>query len=189
MTAGLDKNSYAPFEKKMERSLAVLQEHLNAVRAGRANPRVLDRITVEYYGTETPLNQVAGIQVPEPRMITIQPWEASLLPAIEKAILASDLGLTPANDGKIIRLAFPALTEDRRKDLVKQVEKYGEECKIAIRNVRRECLDMVKNKLKSKEISEDQQRAADQDIQKLTDRYTGKVDKMVADKEKDLMEI
>lgn len=189
MAIEITQETYAPYEHKMERSLEVLQENLNAVRAGRANPHVLDRIKVDYYGVETPLNQVANVQVPEPRLITIQPWEPKLLGDIEKAIQMSDLGINPSNDGKMIRLSFPMLTEERRKDLVKQVERYGEDTKVAVRNVRREAMDLFKNYLKKKEISEDQQKVADEKVQKMTDKYVKQIDKIVADKEKDLMAI
>lgn len=189
MSIEITKQTYEPYEHKMEKSIEVLQENLNAIRAGRANPRVLDRIKVDYYSVETPLSQVANVQVPEPRMITIQPWEPKLLADIERAILSSDLGINPSNDGKMIRLTFPMLTEERRKSLVKQVEKYGEETKVAIRNIRRECMDLIKGYLKKKEISEDQEVGANQEIQKLTDRYTKKVDQIIQEKEKDLMEL
>lgn len=189
MSIELTKETYAPYEHKMERSLQVLQENLNAVRAGRANPRVLDRIHVNYYGADTPLNQVANVQVPEARMITIQPWEPKMLSEIEKAIQMSDLGINPTNDGKMIRLSFPMLTEERRRDLVKQVERYGEETKVAVRNVRRECIDLLKNHLKKKEISEDQLRGGEETIQKMTDRFITKIDQIISDKEKDLMEL
>ncbi|HHX37082.1 MAG TPA: ribosome recycling factor [Clostridiaceae bacterium] len=189
MAIELTNETYAPYKEKMERSIQALQENLNAVRAGRANPRVLDRITVNYYGVDTPLNQVANIQVPEPRLITIQPWEPNMTKEIEKAIQSSDLGINPNNDGKVIRLVFPMLTEERRRDLVKQVEKYGEETKVAIRNTRRECIDLIKGYEKKKEISEDLRHGAEEFIQEFTDDYTDRVDKIVADKEKDLMEI
>lgn len=185
----MGKTFYQPFEDRMDKVLENLQGNLNAVRAGRANPRILDRLSVEYYGTPTPLNQVANIQVPEPRMITITPWDPSTLALIEKAILMSDIGINPNNDGKMIRLTFPTLTEERRRDLAKQVSKYGEEAKIVIRNIRRDAIDAIKALHKKKEIGDDDLRTGEEDIQKLTDRFTGKVDQMIAAKEKDLMEI
>lgn len=189
MAIELTKETYKPFDEKMSKTAAVLQEALNSVRAGRANPKVLDQIQVEYYGTPTPLNQVANIQVPEARMIVITPWDASLLKEIERSIQMSDLGINPNSDGKCIRLTFPPLTEERRKDLVKQVQKYGEEAKVAVRNVRRECLDLVKGYLKKKEISEDALKDAEQQIQKLTDRHIDEIEKIIGAKEKDLLEI
>ncbi len=189
MAIELTKETYRPYEEKMEQRCEQLQEVLNTIRAGRANPRVLDQIQVEYYGTPTPLNQVANIQVPEARMISITPWDQSLLKEIEKAILSSDLGLNPNNDGKCIRLTFPPLTEERRKELVKQVQKYGEEAKVGIRAVRRDCMDMLKGHHKKKEIGDDILRDAEQEIQKRTDKYTKHVDQIVGDKEKDLLSI
>lgn len=185
----LTADLYNPYSEKMEKSVENLQSNMHAVRAGRANPHVLDRITVEYYGTETPLNQLANIQVPEARMITITPWDASCLKGIEKAILTSDIGINPSNDGKMIRLVFPTLTEERRKDLVKQVMKYGEEAKVAIRNIRRDALDKFKSLHKSKEISDDDIRTVEEQVQKLTDKFVAQVEKVVQAKEKDLMEI
>lgn len=189
MATEITKATYAPYEDRMQKSLDVLQDDLNAVRAGRANPRVLDQITVPYYGVDTPLNQVAAISVPEARQLLIQPWDAKILGDIEKAIFASDVGITPMNDGKAIRLNFPQLTEERRKDLTKQVDKYGEETKIAIRNIRRDFLDMAKKLQKDKEISEDQYHVCEEDIQKLTDAYTNKVDEKIKDKSEELMAI
>lgn len=185
----LDKTYFATYEERMEKSLENLQGNLNAVRAGRANPHVLDRVLVEYYGSPTPLNQVANVQVPEARMITITPWDPSTLVPIEKAIQMSDIGINPSNDGKMIRLVFPILTEDRRKELAKQVSKYGEEAKIAIRNIRRDLIDSLRQIHKAKEIGDDDFRSGEEQGQKLTDRFIGKVDKMVAAKEKDLMEL
>ena len=187
--AEITKDWYAPYEARMKRSIAYLGEEFNAIRAGRANPRVLDRITVEYYGVETPLNQVAAIQVPEPRLLAITPWDPTLLREIERAIQASDLGINPTSDGKTIRLAFPVLTEERRKDLVKQVQRIGEDGKVSIRNIRREAMDELKGFLKRSEYSEDIIKDAEQEVQKLTDRYTAEVDEQVDAKEKDLMEL
>lgn len=185
----LNKDSYSEFSEKMDKSIENLLANLNSVRAGRANPHVLDRLHIEYYGCETPINQVANIQVPEARMITITPWEASTLKLIEKAILSSDLGINPSNDGKMIRLVFPSLTEERRKELVKQIHHYGEECKVAIRNIRREALDKFKALLKKKELSEDQMAQVEDEVQKLTDKHVKLVDGHIQTKEKELMEI
>ena len=177
------------FKDKMGKSLDSLASEYTTIRAGRANPHVLDKIMVEYYGTPTNLQQVANISVSEARTIVIQPWEASLIKEIEKAILTSDLGLTPNNDGKVIRLTFPELTEDRRKELVKDVKKKGEGAKVAIRNIRRDANDMIKKQLKASEISEDEQKGAEDDIQKLTDEFIAKVDNMVDEKSKEIMTV
>lgn len=180
---------FKDFEKKMERSVAFLGEEFDAVRAGRANPRVLDRITVEYYGSETPLNGVATISSPDARTLVIQPWDSKLLKDIQKAIQISDLGINPQNDGRVIRLIFPQLTEERRKDLIKQVKKYAEEAKVALRNIRRDGMDYVKKLKKNSEITEDDQKKAEKDLQDLLDRYIKKVDAAFAVKEKELMSI
>lgn len=185
----LTKDSYNEIEEKMNKSLESLGANLNTVRAGRANPHVLDRLTIEYYGTETPLQQVANIQVPEARMITITPWDPTNLKAIEKAILMSDLGINPSNDGKMIRLVFPALTQERRKELVKVIATYGEETKVSLRHVRREALDKFKALLKKKELTEDQMAEVETQVQKITDKFVKQVDTTVANKEKELMEI
>lgn len=176
-------------EGRMKKTLNSLQGDFGSVRAGRANAQVLDRITVEYYGTPTPLNQVAAIASPDPRQLTIQPWDASLLRAIEKAINTSDLGINPQNDGRLIRLTFPQLTEERRRDLTKQVKKYGEGAKVAVRNIRRDTVDKVKAMKKKSEITEDDAKDMEKDIQKLTDDYCKKIDTMTADKEKELMSV
>ena len=173
----------------MKKSLANLEEEYGAIRAGRANPRILDRIQVDYYGTPTSLQGVANISVPEARMIQIQPWDAGLIKDIEKAILASDLGLTPANDGKVIRLVFPELTEERRKELVKDVKKKGEETKVAIRNIRRDANDAVKKEAKANEISEDDQKQLEDKIQKLTDGYVKKIDQAIDAKSTEVMTV
>ena len=180
---------FKDFNRRMDKTLDVLSENFGAVRAGRANAKVLDRITVEYYGSETPLNGVAQISSPDARTLVIQPWDSSLLKAIQKAILSSDLGINPQNDGKVIRLTFPQLTEERRKDLTKQVKKYAEEAKVAMRNVRRDGMDYVKNLKKKSEITEDEQKKAEKDLQDLLDKYTKKVDEALAAKEKELMAI
>ena len=159
------------------------------VRAGRANAAVLDKITVEYYGTETPIQQVASISTPDARTLVIQPWDGTLLKAVEKALLASELGINPQNDGKVIRLIFPQLTEERRRELTKQVKKYGEDAKVAVRNIRRDAMDYVKALKKKSEITEDDQKKAEKDLQDLTDKYIKKVDEACAVKEKELMEL
>ena len=180
---------YTEFESKMKKTASVLTEQYDSVRAGKANPAVLDRITVDYYGSPTPIQQVASIATPDPRSLLIQPWDASVLKGIEKAILASDLGINPQNDGRMIRLVFPPLTEERRKELVKQTKKYGEEYKVAIRNVRREAIEKFKKQQKASEITEDDYKNAEKDIQKLTDEYAKEIDKIIAAKEKELTEI
>lgn len=177
------------FEEKMEKTLSNLEGEYTAIRAGRANPRILDKIQVDYYGTMTNLQGVANISVPEARMIQIQPWEASLIKDIEKAILASDLGLTPANDGKVIRLVFPELTEERRKELVKDVKKKGESAKVAVRNIRRDANDAVKKESKANEISEDEQKQLEDKIQKLTDKYIAQIDKAIEGKSDEVMTV
>lgn len=177
------------FERKMDKTLEVLASDFAAVRAGRANAQVLDRITVEYYGVPTPINQVGTISSPDPRTLVIQPWDTTLLRAIEKAIQVSDLGINPQNDGRVIRLAFPQLTEERRKELTKQVKQYGEAAKVAVRNVRRDAVDYVKKAQKKGELTEDDQKKAEKDIQELTDKFTKRVDEMCAAKEKELMAI
>lgn len=177
------------YEEKMKKTLASLESELVTIRAGRANPHILDKLTVDYYGAPTPLQQVANITVPEARMIQIQPWEASLIKDIEKAILASDIGLTPANDGKVIRLVFPELTEDRRKELVKDVKKKGENAKVAVRNVRRDANDTIKKENKANEISEDEQKQLEDKIQKLTDKFVAKIDDAVEAKSAEVMTV
>ena len=176
-------------EARMKKTVSVYEENLGNIRAGRANPQILNNISVDYYGQMTPINQVAGISAPEPRLITIAPWDVNLIPEIEKAILKSDLGLNPSNDGKVIRLVIPQLTEERRKDLIKVVKKDGEDSKVAIRNIRREMIDDVKKMEKDKELSEDELKVAEKDIQDLTDKYIKEIDSVVANKEKELMEI
>lgn len=177
------------YEDKMEKTLSNLQEEYVSIRAGRANPHILDKIQVDYYGTPSPLQSVANISVPEARMIQIQPWESSLIKEIEHAIIASDLGLTPANDGKVIRLVFPELTEDHRKELVKDVKKKGENAKVAVRNIRRDANDAVKKQNKANEISDDEQKQLEDRIQKLTDKYIGKIDGAIETKSKEIMTV
>ncbi len=176
-------------EDKMKKTIEVFREDLKNIRAGRANPSILDKITVDYYGQQTPLNQVAGISAPEARLLAIQPWEAKMIPIIEKEILKSDLGLNPSNDGKIIRLVIPQLTEERRKELVKVVKKNGEDSKIAVRNIRRLAVDEVRKLEKSKEISEDDLRDYEKQIQDLTDKRIEEIDEISKLKENELMEI
>ena len=176
-------------EGRMIKSIDVFSQNLSEVRAGRANPAILNKISVEYYGVPTPINQVAGISVPEARTIVIQPWDASVLKAIEKAILASDIGLNPNNDGKIIRLNFPELTADRRKELAKDIRKMAEEAKVAVRGVRRDGIDEFKKMQKESTITEDDLKQAEDQIQKLTDKYVAEIDKMLENKEKEIMTI
>lgn len=176
-------------KEKMEKALDALQADLNSLRAGRANPRMLDRITVDYYGTQTPLNQMATISVPEPRSITVQPWDASMLKTIEKAIMASDLGINPSNDGKLIRLVIPQLTEERRKELVKVAKKEGENAKVAIRNIRRHSITDMKKKEKDGDITEDDLKNGEKNLQKITDEHIKKVDEKVKEKEKEITTI
>lgn len=183
------KADLKPFEHKMNKTIEVLGKELAAIRAGRANPGVLDRITVEYYGAPTPLNQVAAVSTPDPRTLAVQPWDASILRQIEKAIQTSDLGINPQNDGKVIRLTFPPLTEERRKELIKQVSKIGEESKVAIRNVRREAIDKWKSAQKKSEMTEDELHEGEEKMQKLTDKYVKEIDGMVAKKSKELAEV
>ena len=180
---------FTEYSRRMEKTLDVLAENFGAVRAGRANAKVLDRITVEDYGQETPLNGVATISSPDARTLVIQPWDGSLLKEIQKAIQISDLGINPQNDGRVIRLTFPQLTEERRKELTKQVKKYAEDAKVAMRNLRRDGMDYVKNLKKKSEITEDDQKKAEKDLQDLLDKYIKKVDEALAAKEKELMAI
>ena len=180
---------FKEYSRKMDRTLDHLEEDFDAVRAGRANAKVLDRICVEYYGSETPLNGVATISSPDARTLVIQPWDTKLLKDIQKAILASDLGINPQNDGRVVRLVFPQLTEERRRDLTKQVKKYAEEAKVAMRNIRRDGMDYVKKLKKNSEITEDDQKKAEKDLQDMLDKYIKKVDAALAAKEKELMAI
>ena len=176
------------YEEKMKKTLGSLEAELTTIRAGRANPHVLDKIAVDYYGSPTPIQQVANVSVPEARMIQIQPWEKSMLKAIEKAILTSDIGINPTNDGTSIRLVFPELTEDRRKELAKEVKKKGEEAKVAVRNIRRDG-NVAFKKLKGTEISEDEIKDLEDELQKITDKYIAQVDKMVEAKSKEIMTV
>ena len=180
---------FKDYSRRMEKALDHLNEEFGAVRAGRANAKVLDRITVSYYGSETPLSGVATISTPDARTLVIQPWDTKLLKDIQKAIQVSDLGINPQNDGRVIRLVFPQLTEDRRKELVKQVKKYAEEAKVAMRNIRRDGMDYVKKLKKNSEITEDDQKKAEKDLQDLLDKMIKKIDTALAAKEKELMSI
>lgn len=180
---------YEEFTDRMKKTTEVLAAQFAAVRAGRANAGVLDQISVDYYGTPTPIQQIASISVPDPRSLVIQPWDASALKSIEKAILASDLGINPQNDGRIIRLVFPQLTEERRKELAKQVKKYAEDAKVAVRNIRRDAMDKFKKQQKASEITEDDLKSMEKEFQKVTDDYIKKVDELAAKKEKELFEI
>ena len=183
------KADIKPYEHKMSKTIEVLGKELAAIRAGRANPGVLDKITVEYYGAPTPLNQVAAVSTPDPRTLAVQPWDASILRQIEKAIQTSDLGINPQNDGKVIRLTFPPLTEERRKDLIKQVSKIGEDSKVAIRNVRREAIDKCKAAHKKSEMTEDELHETEDKMQKITDKFVKEIDGIVAKKSKELAEV
>ncbi len=176
-------------EEKMDKTISVLQENLAEVRAGRANPAILNKVMVDYYGVPTPINQVAGISVPEARLIVIQPWDASILKEIEKEILKAEIGINPNNDGKVIRLVFPELTEERRKELVKEIKKMGEEAKVSVRSVRREGMDLVKAEQKEGTITEDEQKTLEDKIQKLTDNKVAKIDETIENKEKEIMSV
>lgn len=176
-------------EERMEKSLSIFEENLSEVRAGRANPAILNKLTIEYYGVATPINQVAGISVPDARTIAISPWDVSILKDIEKAILASDIGLNPNNDGKIIRLNFPELTEERRKELVKDIKKMAEDARVSIRAIRRDGMEEVKAKQKNGDITEDDKAREEENIQKITDKYIANIDKALENKEKEIMSI
>lgn len=185
----MDKELYKPIEEKMKKTIHVLKDNLAGIRAGRANPAILDKIAIEYYGAPTPIQQIASVSVPEARVIVIQPWEAKLLKDIEKEIQKSDIGINPNNDGKVIRLVFPALTEERRKELTKQAKKEGEESKVAIRSIRRDSIESMKSKKKAGEITEDDLKDAEKDIQNLTDKYIADIDRIVEAKDKEIMEV
>lgn len=180
---------YTNIEERMKKTINVYKTNLSEIRAGRANPAILNKITVEYYGTVTPINQMAGISVPEARLIVIQPWDMSVLKEIERAILASDIGITPNNDGKVIRLNFPELNEERRKEIVKDIRKMSEESKVAVRGVRRDGIDEFKKMQKESIITEDELKQAEDQIQKLTDRYVEEIDNITSDKEKEIMTV
>ena len=176
-------------KEKMSKTISVLQEDFSEVRAGRANPAILNKIKVDYYGTPTPINQVAGISVPEARLIVIQPWDVSLLKEIEKEILKAEIGINPNNDGKVIRLAFPELNEERRKELVKEIKKMAEDSKVSIRSIRREAMDEAKKLQKDNQMTEDELKGAEDQIQKLTDEKIAEIDKVLAEKEKEVMSV
>ena len=180
---------YTNIKEKMEKCISVYSEKLSEVRAGRANPAILNKVKIDYYGTPTPINQVAGVSVPEARMIVIQPWDISVLKDIEKAILTSDIGINPNNDGKVIRLTFPELTEERRKELVKDIKKMAEECKVAVRNTRRDGIDQAKKEQKDGEMTEDDLKQAESKIQELTDKAIEEIDKVLANKENEILSI
>ncbi|MCR4840312.1 MAG: ribosome recycling factor [Lachnospiraceae bacterium] len=177
------------YKEKMEKTISSLTENYANIRAGRANPHLLDKIKVDYYGAPSPLQSVANVSVPEARIIAIQPWDKSLIKDIEKAIMASDIGITPSNDGQIIRLVFPELTEERRKDLSKDIKKKGEEAKVAIRNIRRDGMDALKKEGKSNDVSEDETKSLEDKMQKMTDKYVSKIDEMIESKSKEIMTV
>lgn len=180
---------FKDLESRMEKSISALKSELATIRTGRANAALLDHVRVDYYGTETPVNQVGNLSVPEPRMIMITPWEKTMLGAIEKAIQSSDLGLNPSNDGEVIRIVLPELTEDRRKELVKQVRQVGERAKVSVRNIRRDANDDVKKQVKDEGLSEDESKRLQDEIQKVTDRYIAEIDKTIEHKEKDILTV
>ena len=180
---------YTNLKERMEKSIGAYQEKLSEIRAGRANPAILNKVKVDYYGTPTPINQMAGISVPEARLIVIQPWDATLLKEIEKEILKAEIGINPNNDGKVIRLAFPELTEERRKELVKDIRKMGEESKVSVRAVRREGMDIAKAEQKDGGMTEDELKSMEDKIQKLTDKKVAEIDQMIENKEKEVMSV
>ena len=180
---------FSKIEEKMNKTISVLNEDFSEIRAGRANPAILNKVKVDYYGTPTPINQVAGVSVPEARLIVIQPWDMSILKEIEKAILASDIGITPNNDGKVIRLAFPELNEERRKEIVKEIRKTAEDAKVSIRSIRRDGIDEAKKAQKDGEMTEDDLRNAENQIQKITDKKIEEIDKLLENKEQEIMKI
>lgn len=183
------KEELKRFEEKMKKRMEGLRSELASIRAGRANPAVLDKVAVDYYGTPTPIQQVAAVSVKEGKTLVIQPWDKSLIHGIEKAILTSDIGINPSNDGNVIRLNFPPLTEERRREIGKQVRKYGEEAKVSVRNVRRDANDKLKEMKKGSQITEDEQKTGEEQIQKLTDKYCKDIDAIVTAKEKEIMEL
>jgi len=185
----MSMDEYKNIEEKMKKTVSVLKDELNTVRAGRANAAILDRITVDYYGVPTPINQLGTISVPEPRVIVIQPLDAQILKEIEKEIQKSDIGINPNNDGKVIRLVFPPLTEERRKELTKLAKKYGEDAKVDIRSIRRDGIEKMKAMKKNGEITEDDLKSAEKDIQNLTDKYIAEIDKLIEIKEKEILEV
>ena len=185
----MSREEYKVIEDKMKKTIKVLKDELTGIRAGRANPAILDKLTVDYYGTPTPINQIASISVPEARVIMIQPWESKMIKDIEKEIQKSDIGINPNSDGTVIRLIFPMLTEERRKELTKVVKKYGEDAKIAVRSIRRDGIEQMKTLKKNSEITEDDLKNAEKDIQNLTDKYIEEIDKLIQLKEKEVLEV
>ena len=185
----INKEEYKPYAEKMEKAISVLRSDLSTIRAGRANPAILEKLTIEYYGTTTPVTQVGSISVPEARMIVFQPWDMSILKSVEKAILTSDIGITPQSDGKTIMLIFPPLTEERRKSLAKDVKKMAEDTKVAIRNIRRDAIEYFKGQKKKSAITEDDMKDAEKEVQNITDKHIAEVDKVISAKEKEIMEI
>jgi ribosome recycling factor len=185
----MNKEDYKPFEEKMKKTINVLKDDLAGLRAGRANSSILDKITVDYYGVPTPITQLGSVTIPEARIISIQPWDTKILKEIEKAIQKSDIGLNPNNDGKMIRLVFPPLTEERRKELTKTVKKYGEDAKVAVRAIRRDAIEHFKAQKKNNAITEDDLKAAEKDIQNITDKRIAEIDKVVDEKEKEILEV
>lgn len=183
------KEVYQNAKERMTKSVHALENEFASIRAGRANAAVLDKIQVDYYGTPTPINQIAAVSVAEARILVIQPWDTSMLSLVEKAIQASDLGINPQNDGRVLRLTFPSLTEDRRREIVKDIKKYAEECKIAIRSIRRDSIEKLKAKKKASEITEDDLKEGEEELQKITDKFGKNVDEIAAKKEKEIMEI
>ena len=180
---------YTNIKDKMEKTISVFTEKLSEVRAGRANPAILNKVKIDYYGTPTPINQVAGVSVPEARLIVIQPWDLSILKEIEKEILKADIGINPNNDGKVIRLAFPELNEERRKEIVKDIRKMAEDAKVGIRNIRRDAMELARKQQKDSEMTEDELKVAEDEIQKITDKSVEEIDSILANKEKDVMSI
>jgi ribosome recycling factor len=185
----MPNQDYKNITEKMDKTIRSLKDELLGVRAGRANPGILDRVMVDYYGVPTPINQIGSVSVPEARVIVIQPWESKIINEVEKALQKSDIGINPNNDGKVIRLAFPPLTEERRKELTKQIKKYGEDSKVAIRSIRRDAMDSFKSKKKTSEITEDDLKVIEKDIQNLTDKYISQIDKLVESKEAEILEV
>lgn len=183
------KGNYPEIEAKMQKTITALENEFATIRAGSANPSMLDKIRIDYYGTPTPINQVAAVSVPEPRILQIAPWDISQIKPIEKAILTSDLGINPQNDGKVIRLVIPPLTEDRRREIAKNLHKYAEEAKVAVRNTRRDAIEAFKKQQKASEMTEDDYKICEKDIQELTDKYSGKVDTILSVKEKEILEV
>lgn len=185
----MNKEIYKPLEEKMKKTIHSLKENLNGIRAGRANPSVLDKVAVDYYGVPTPINQLGNVSVPEARVIVIQPWDAKMLKEIEKAIQKSDVGINPNNDGKVLRLIFPVLTEERRKELTKVVKKDGEDAKVAVRAIRRDSIEQFKVQKKNGELTEDDLKDAEKDVQVITDKYIAEIDKIVEAKDKEILEL